>query len=174
MQSINWVAPEGSLCSCCDKPVPPKRPSLAARAAADASTVGELKSKNKKLQGLVKSGTQSLAAVKKEIAVLREVVNTKQERAETLSSECLELHAANAAQHRQVVELLDINKTQAARIAELEKSLSQVGDVWSGARSRPKSNKGRKRGAYHNLVRDRGVAHAQSATLAPNDETASV
>ena len=77
LTTMNWEAPAGGVCTCCDKPIPPRRPSIVAQAKADRASLYEIKAKCRKYEGVITDGIQDLAAVRRDLE-LAEARNAEQ------------------------------------------------------------------------------------------------
>ena len=81
---MNWEAPIGGVCTCCDKPIPPRRPSLAARSKADRATIDEMKEKCRRYEGTIAAGRRKLGDTERDMKALRELSITQALRIEEL------------------------------------------------------------------------------------------
>jgi glycine/serine hydroxymethyltransferase len=72
---IDWYAPMGDICTCCDKPIPPRRPSLAAQAAAYKATIKELHEQRKMLLATIAAGQNSLQEKEADLVASRNYVS---------------------------------------------------------------------------------------------------
>jgi len=79
LTTMNWESPAGGVCTCCDKPIPPRRPSLAARAKADAATLREMRKKCSRYEGVIAEGIRKLKDTRHELEIAQEL-NFEQER----------------------------------------------------------------------------------------------
>jgi len=79
LTTMNWESPAGGVCTCCDKPIPPRRPSLAARAKADAATLREMRKKCCRYEGVIAEGIRKLKDTRRELEIAQEL-NLEQER----------------------------------------------------------------------------------------------
>ena len=81
---MNWEASVGELCTCCYKPISPRRPSLVAQSKADRATIDEMRRKCRKYEGMIAAGQMKLENIECEMKVLRELNVTQALRIEEL------------------------------------------------------------------------------------------
>ena len=67
LTTMNWEAPAGGVCTCCDKPIPPRRPSIAAQAKADRASLREIKAKCRKYEGVITDGMRKLEGARHDL-----------------------------------------------------------------------------------------------------------
>ncbi len=79
LTTMNWESPAGGVCTCCDMPIPPRRPSLAARAKADAATLHEMRKKCRRYEGVIADGIRKLKDTRRDLEIAQEL-NLEQER----------------------------------------------------------------------------------------------
>ena len=79
LTTMNWEAPAGGVCTCCDKPIPPRRPSIAAQAKADRASLREIREKCRRYEGVIADGIRKLKGARHELE-LAEQRNVEQER----------------------------------------------------------------------------------------------
>ena len=89
---MDWHIPTGGICTCCDKPIAPRRPSRAAQAMADRSTVIELKTKCRRYQGIIAEGVKKLKTVLGYLESTREKNTALKERVIELEKMIEEYH----------------------------------------------------------------------------------
>ena len=79
LTTMNWEAPAGGVCTCCDKPIPPRRPSIAAQAKADRASLQEIRAKCNKYEGVIADGIRKLKGARNDLEVAAKR-NAEQER----------------------------------------------------------------------------------------------
>lgn len=79
LTTMNWEAPAGGVCTCCDKPIPPRRPSIAAQAKADRASLRELGVKCRRYEGVITDGIRKLRGAQRDLE-LAEQRNAEQAR----------------------------------------------------------------------------------------------
>lgn len=79
LTTMNWEAPAGGVCTCCDKPIPPRRPSIAAQAKADRASLRELRVKCRRYEGVITDGVRKLKGAQRDLE-LAEQRNAEQAR----------------------------------------------------------------------------------------------
>lgn len=77
---MNWEAPAGGVCTCCNKPIAPRRPSLLAQAKADRSTLEELKVRCRKYQSIFADGISTLKSTRYELEIAKKRIAIQEQR----------------------------------------------------------------------------------------------
>lgn len=81
---MDWEAPVGAVCTCCDKPIPPRRPSLAARSRADRATIEEMRGRCRKYEGVIAAGRRELENARCDLEAARGLISSQALRIEEL------------------------------------------------------------------------------------------
>ncbi len=72
LTTMNWEAPAGGVCTCCDKPIPPRRPSIAAQAKGDRASLREIQAKCRKYEGVITDGIRKLKGARRDLELAEE------------------------------------------------------------------------------------------------------